>query len=59
MNDSTTPTEIPSRTVLAMMSETTTMEQIDYAVDALKSSVERIRSLSPLYDDFIKKQKEA
>ena len=25
MNDSTTPTEIPSRTVLAMMSETTTM----------------------------------
>lgn len=34
-----------------------TMEDIDHAVDVLKASVERLRSLSPLYDDFIKSQK--
>ena len=53
------PHEIAHGSIRVSMSETTTMEQIDYAVDALKTSVERIRSLSPLYDDFIKKQKEA
>ncbi len=53
------PLEVAHGSIRVSMSETTTMEQIDYAVDALKSSVERIRSLSPLYDDFIKKQKEA
>ena len=53
------PHEVAHGSIRVSMSETTTMEQIDYAVDALKSSVERIRSLSPLYDDFIKKQKEA
>ncbi|AGI48439.1 cysteine desulfurase NifS [Thermoplasmatales archaeon BRNA1] len=36
------------------LSENNTMEEIDYAVDALKEVVERIRSLSPLYDDFVK-----
>ena len=34
-----------------------TMEQIDRAVDVLKASIARLRSLSPLYDDFIKGQK--
>ena len=33
------------------------MEQIDRAVDVLKASIARLRSLSPLYDDFIKGQK--
>ncbi|MBO6083730.1 MAG: aminotransferase class V-fold PLP-dependent enzyme, partial [Candidatus Methanomethylophilaceae archaeon] len=39
------------------LSENNTMEEIDFAVDRLKETVERIRSLSPLYDDFIKQQK--
>ena len=51
------PHETAHGSIRMSLSEDTTMEQIDYAVDALKSSVERIRSLSPLYDDFIKKQK--
>ena len=37
--------------------EGTTIEQIDYAVDSLKQTVETMRSLSPLYDDFVKNQK--
>lgn len=34
-----------------------TLEQVDYAVDVLKAAIARLRSLSPLYDDFIKEQK--
>ena len=53
------PHEIAHGSIRVSMSENTTPEQIDFAVDALKTAVERIRSLSPLYDDFLKKQKEA
>ncbi|MBO4502279.1 MAG: cysteine desulfurase NifS [Candidatus Methanomethylophilus sp.] len=52
------PHEIAHGSVRASISENNTMEQIDFAVDSLKKAVERIRSLSPLYDDFLKKQKE-
>jgi cysteine desulfurase len=51
------PHEIAHGSIRVSMSENTTLEQIDFAVDALKAAVERIRSLSPLYDDFLKKQK--
>ncbi len=34
-----------------------TMEEVDRAVDILKSAVDRLRSMSPLYEDFIKEQK--
>lgn len=30
------------------------MEDIDYTVDQLKRIVERLRSMSPLYEDFVK-----
>ena len=53
------PHEIAHGSVRVSLSEKTTLEQIDYAVDALKTAVERVRSLSPVYDDFIRKQKEA
>ena len=39
------------------VSDENTMEDVDYAVDVLKESVERLRSMSPLYDDFIKYKK--
>ncbi|MBR2255336.1 MAG: cysteine desulfurase NifS [Candidatus Methanomethylophilaceae archaeon] len=39
------------------VSDENTMEDVDYAVDVLKESVERLRSMSPLYDDFIKNKK--
>lgn len=34
-----------------------TMEEVDRAVDILKSAVDRLRSMSPLYEDFQKKQR--
>ena len=39
------------------VSAETTIEDVDYTVDTLKSVVERLRSMSPLYEDFIKEQK--
>lgn len=34
-----------------------TLEDIDYAADVLRDTVARLRSLSPLYDDFLRSQK--
>ncbi len=51
------PHEIAHGSIRVSIPEGTTMEQIDYAADCLKQTVETMRSLSPLYDDFIKKQK--
>ena len=39
------------------VSEENTMEEMDKVVDCLKKIVERMRSMSPLYEDFLKKQK--
>lgn len=49
------PHEIAHGSLRVSMSEETTMEDIDYLVDNLKVIVERLRSMSPLYDDFVKK----
>ncbi len=53
------PHEIAHGSVRVSLSEDTTLEQIDYAVDAIKATVATMRSLSPLYDDFVKSHKEA
>lgn len=39
------------------VSEENTMEEMDKVVDSLKRIVEKMRSMSPLYEDFLKKQK--
>lgn len=39
------------------LSEETTMEDIDYTVEEIKKVVANLRSMSPLYEDFIKKNK--
>ena len=39
------------------VSEENTIEEMDKVVDCLKKIVERMRSMSPLYEDFLKKQK--
>ena len=52
------PHEIAHGSIRVSLSEDTTLEQIDYAVDAIKSAVATMRSLSPLYDDFVKNHKE-
>ena len=35
--------------------DNSTKEEIDYVVDSLKDIVERLRNMSPLYEDFVKK----
>lgn len=48
------PHEIAHGSTRLTLSEDITMEQADYVVDSLKVIVERMRSMSPLYDDFKK-----
>ncbi|MCC8060264.1 MAG: cysteine desulfurase NifS [Clostridiales bacterium] len=52
------PHEIAHGSLRLTLSEETTKEQIDFVVDSLKSIVERLRSMSPLYEDFLNKQKQ-
>ncbi len=53
------PHEIAHGSLRLTLSEEATQDDIDYTVEALKQIVERLRSMSPLYEDFIKKQKQA
>ena len=39
------------------INEEITKEDIDYVVDNLKEIVAHLRNMSPLYEDFVKKQK--
>lgn len=39
------------------LSEETTKEDVDYTVSVIKETVEYMRNMSPLYEDFIKKNK--
>ena len=51
------PHEIAHGSLRLTLSEDTTREEIDYVVESVKEIVARLRSISPLYEDFIKKQK--
>ena len=51
------PHEIAHGSLRLTISEKTTMEEIDYTVDKLKEIIERLRNMSPLYEDFVKKGK--
>ena len=51
------PHEIAHGSLRLTLSEETTMEEIDYVVDSIKEIVARLRAMSPLYEDFMKKQK--
>ena len=50
------PHEIAHGSLRLTLSAETTMEDIDFVVDCIKQIIERLRSMSPLYEDFIKKQ---
>ena len=49
------PHEIAHGSLRLTLSAETTMEDIDFVVDCIKQIIERLRSMSPLYEDFIKK----
>ena len=48
------PHEIAHGSLRLTLSDETTKEDIDYTVDNLKRIIERLRSMSPLYEDFVK-----
>ena len=50
------PHEIAHGSLRLTLSDATTLEDIDYTVDKLKEIIERLRGMSPLYEDFIKKE---
>ena len=50
------PHEIAHGSLRLSLSDETTKEDLDYVVDNLKVIVSDLRNMSPLYEDFIKKQ---
>lgn len=48
------PHEIAHGSLRLTLGENNTMEEMDYVVDTLKTVVQQIRNMSPLYDDFMK-----
>lgn len=51
------PHEIAHGSLRITLSEENTREEIDFVADELKKIVERLRNMSPLYEDFVKSQK--
>ena len=51
------PHEIAHGSLRLTISEETTKEEVDYTVAAVAEIVEKLRAMSPLYEDFVKKQK--
>lgn len=51
------PHEIAHGSIRFTLSRENTEEEIDYTVDALKQMVERLRNMSPLYEDFVSSNK--
>ena len=49
------PHEIAHGSLRLTLSAETTLEDIDFVVDCIKQIIERLRSMSPLYEDFVKK----
>lgn len=48
------PHEIAHGSLRLTLSEETTLADADYVVDTLKGIIERLRSMSPLYEDFVR-----
>ena len=51
------PHEIAHGSLRLTLNEEITKDQIDYTVESIKKIVERLRSMSPLYEDFVRHQK--
>lgn len=53
------PHEIAHGSLRLTVSEENTMEEMEKTVEAVKEIVERLRNMSPLYEDFVKNGKKA
>ena len=51
------PHEIAHGSLRLTLGADTTKEDIDFVVEKVKGIVAKLRSMSPLYEDFVKKQK--
>ncbi|MBQ4062557.1 MAG: cysteine desulfurase NifS [Christensenellaceae bacterium] len=51
------PHEIAHGSLRLTLGEENTKEEMDYVVESLKGIVEKLRSMSPLYEDFVKNGK--
>ena len=49
------PHEIAHGSLRLTLGDENTREEMDYVVDNLKRIVERLRSMSPLYEDFVRR----
>ncbi|MDD3251876.1 MAG: cysteine desulfurase NifS [Lachnospiraceae bacterium] len=50
------PHEIAHGSLRLTLSEENTKEEMDFVVETIKAILDRLRGMSPLYEDFIKKQ---
>lgn len=50
------PHEIAHGSLRMTVSQENTMEEMDYVIENLKKIIEDLRNMSPLYEDFVKKQ---
>lgn len=50
------PHEIAHGSLRLTLSEETTKEELDYVAESIKKIVDKLRSMSPLYEDFIRRQ---
>ena len=51
------PHEIAHGSIRLTISEENTKEEIDFVIDNLKQIIERLRAMSPLYADYVAKNK--
>ncbi len=52
------PSEVAHGSLRLTLGEENTMEEMDYVADHIKEMVEKLRTMSPLYEDFVKTHEE-
>lgn len=53
------PHEIAHGSLRLTLSEENTVEELDFVVETIKETVDKLRRMSPLYEDFVKKNGES
>lgn len=53
------PHEIAHGSLRLALGRETTRDDIDFAIDSLKGTIDNLRAMSPLYEDFLKAHKQA